>query len=180
MRTWSSLVAPDSEAILEDAPDWLDGAARARIEGAIASLGWRCDLIAAWLALLLLPAHVRQSPQRPEAGSLCTVIEMPRPLGTKDAFEWYCAACGTRVHRAELQLKGSTRNGRIGVSANGQLLSGVHVGVLLSSGPVSRTVTVLAITDKPGPAPRAALLYQPTEDSTAKRQQAAEQFAAVR
>ena len=40
------------EAVIEDAPDWLDGAARARIEGAIASLGWRRDLIAAWLALL--------------------------------------------------------------------------------------------------------------------------------
>ncbi len=40
------------EAVVEDAPDWLDGAARARIEGAIASLGWRRDLIAAWLALL--------------------------------------------------------------------------------------------------------------------------------
>ena len=40
------------EAVIADAPDWLDGAARARVEGAIASLGWRCDLIAAWLALL--------------------------------------------------------------------------------------------------------------------------------
>ena len=40
------------EAVIEDAPDWLDGAARARIEGAIASLGWRRDIIAAWLALL--------------------------------------------------------------------------------------------------------------------------------
>ena len=40
------------EAVVEDAPDWLDGAARARIEGAIASLGWRRDLITAWLALL--------------------------------------------------------------------------------------------------------------------------------
>ncbi|PZU58833.1 MAG: helicase [Sphingobium sp.] len=40
------------EAVIEDAPDWLDGQARARIEGAIASLGWRCDMIAAWLALL--------------------------------------------------------------------------------------------------------------------------------
>ncbi|MEJ7932964.1 ATP-dependent DNA helicase [Sphingobium sp. AN558] len=40
------------EAVVEDAPDWLDGAARARIEGAIASLGWRRDLISAWLALL--------------------------------------------------------------------------------------------------------------------------------
>ncbi len=40
------------EAVIEDAPDWLDGPARARIEGAVASLGWRRDLIAAWLALL--------------------------------------------------------------------------------------------------------------------------------
>ncbi|HKY82459.1 MAG TPA: ATP-dependent DNA helicase [Sphingobium sp.] len=40
------------EAVIEDAPDWLDGAARARIEGAIASLGWRRDLLSAWLALL--------------------------------------------------------------------------------------------------------------------------------
>jgi ATP-dependent DNA helicase DinG len=40
------------EAVVEDAPDWLDGAARARIEGAIASLGWRCDMLVAWLALL--------------------------------------------------------------------------------------------------------------------------------
>src|SRR3546814_15817438 len=40
------------EAVLEDAPDWLDGAARARIEGALGSLGWRCDLVAGWLSLL--------------------------------------------------------------------------------------------------------------------------------
>jgi ATP-dependent DNA helicase DinG len=40
------------EAILEDAPDWLDGAARARIEGAIASLGWRRDALVAWVSLL--------------------------------------------------------------------------------------------------------------------------------
>lgn len=40
------------EAVLEDAPDWMDGQARARIEGAIASLGWRTDALAGWLALL--------------------------------------------------------------------------------------------------------------------------------
>jgi 3-hydroxyanthranilate 3,4-dioxygenase len=54
--------------------------------------------------IFLLPAHVRHSPQRPEPGSLCTVIELPRPAGVKDAFEFYCAACGTRVTRAEVQL----------------------------------------------------------------------------
>ncbi|MCB2088857.1 MAG: ATP-dependent DNA helicase, partial [Sphingomonadaceae bacterium] len=40
------------EAVLEDAPDWLDGQGRARIEGARHSLGWRVDLLAAWEALL--------------------------------------------------------------------------------------------------------------------------------
>jgi ATP-dependent DNA helicase DinG len=40
------------EAILSDPPDWLDGAARARIDGAIASLGWRTDLVRSWMAML--------------------------------------------------------------------------------------------------------------------------------
>ncbi len=40
------------EAMLEDAPDWLDGQGRARIEGARHALGWRIDLIASWESLL--------------------------------------------------------------------------------------------------------------------------------
>lgn len=40
------------EAILAEPPDWLDGAGRARIEGARHSLAWRIDLLAAWEALL--------------------------------------------------------------------------------------------------------------------------------
>ena len=40
------------EAILEDAPDWLDSAARARVEGALGGLSWRRDTLAAWVALL--------------------------------------------------------------------------------------------------------------------------------
>ncbi|MFA5989902.1 MAG: ATP-dependent DNA helicase [Sphingomonas sp.] len=40
------------EAVLAEAPDWMDGPARARIDGAIASLGWRADMVAAWQALL--------------------------------------------------------------------------------------------------------------------------------
>ncbi len=40
------------EAVLSEPPDWLDGPARARIEGAIASLGWRRDTVSAWLSLL--------------------------------------------------------------------------------------------------------------------------------
>ncbi len=40
------------EAVLAEPPDWLDGPARARIEGAAASLGARRDTVAAWLSLL--------------------------------------------------------------------------------------------------------------------------------
>jgi ATP-dependent DNA helicase DinG len=40
------------EAILEDAPDWLDSQARARVDGAINGLAWRRDTLAAWIALL--------------------------------------------------------------------------------------------------------------------------------
>ncbi|WP_209347279.1 ATP-dependent DNA helicase [Pontixanthobacter sp. CEM42] len=40
------------ESIIEDAPDWLDGQGRARIEGARHSLSWRVDLLAAWESLL--------------------------------------------------------------------------------------------------------------------------------
>lgn len=39
------------EAVLEDAPDWLDAQARARIEGAIGGLGWRTQSLSAWIAL---------------------------------------------------------------------------------------------------------------------------------
>jgi 3-hydroxyanthranilate 3,4-dioxygenase len=54
--------------------------------------------------VFLLPPHVRHSPQRPEADSVGLVIERMRPAGMRDAFEWYCAACGSIVHRAECQL----------------------------------------------------------------------------
>jgi ribosome-associated heat shock protein Hsp15 len=45
----------------------------------------------------------------------------------------------------------------------------------LRSGPVTRTITVTGISDKRGPAPQAALLYQETAESITLRQQAAEQ-----
>jgi len=40
------------EAIVEEGPDWLDSAARARIEGARSAIGWRTDTLASWVALL--------------------------------------------------------------------------------------------------------------------------------
>lgn len=55
--------------------------------------------------IFLLPPHVRHSPQRPEPGSLCLVIERDRPKGMLDAFEWYCAKCNARVYRDEVQLQ---------------------------------------------------------------------------
>jgi ATP-dependent DNA helicase DinG len=39
------------QAVLEDAPDWLDAQARARIEGAIGGLAWRTQTLAAWIGL---------------------------------------------------------------------------------------------------------------------------------
>jgi ATP-dependent DNA helicase DinG len=39
------------EAVLEDAPDWLDAQARARVEGALGGLGWRAHSLQGWIAL---------------------------------------------------------------------------------------------------------------------------------
>ncbi len=55
--------------------------------------------------IFLLPRHVRHSPQRPEEGSLCLVIEPKRQPSQIDGFEWYCFGCGVLIHRVELALK---------------------------------------------------------------------------
>lgn len=55
--------------------------------------------------IFLLPPHLLHSPQRPEAGSLCLVIERQRPPGEPDALQWSCARCGTLVKRYEMQLE---------------------------------------------------------------------------
>ena len=54
--------------------------------------------------VFLLPKHMRHSPQR-QADTVGLVIEMPRPEGEVDAFEWYCPNCHNLVHRAEVRLK---------------------------------------------------------------------------
>jgi 3-hydroxyanthranilate 3,4-dioxygenase len=61
-------------------------------------------------AMFLLPPHARHSPQRPEAGSLCIVIERARPAGVLDGFEWYCPACHALLHRVDVQLKSIVRD----------------------------------------------------------------------
>ncbi len=55
--------------------------------------------------ILLLPRHVRHSPQRPEAGSVGMVVEKVRPKGVLDGFEWYCPGCHARVHRVEVNVQ---------------------------------------------------------------------------
>jgi len=55
--------------------------------------------------ILLLPGHVRHSPQRPEAGSVGLVVEKIRPPGVVDGFEWYCPGCHGLVHRIEVHVK---------------------------------------------------------------------------
>ena len=54
--------------------------------------------------MFLMPPHTLHSPQRPEAGSLCLVVERQRPTEL-DAFQWSCAVCGTVVKRYELTLQ---------------------------------------------------------------------------
>lgn len=55
--------------------------------------------------MMLLPPHVRHSPQRPEENSVGLVIERKRPAGAVDAMEWYCLECNALMHRAELHLR---------------------------------------------------------------------------
>ena len=54
--------------------------------------------------VFLLPKHVRHSPQR-GPNTIGMVVEMPRPEGEMDAFEWYCPNCHSLIHRAEVRLK---------------------------------------------------------------------------
>jgi 3-hydroxyanthranilate 3,4-dioxygenase len=55
--------------------------------------------------ILLLPAHCRHSPQRPEPGSVGLVVEKVRPKDVMDAFEWYCPKCWAVVHRVEVNVQ---------------------------------------------------------------------------
>ena len=55
--------------------------------------------------ILLVPARLRHSPQRPEPGSVGLVVEKVRPAGVQDGFEWYCPRCSALVHRVEVNVK---------------------------------------------------------------------------
>jgi len=55
--------------------------------------------------ILLIPGHLRHSPQRPEPGAVGLVVEKVRPKDVNDAFEWYCPRCWARVHRVEVNVQ---------------------------------------------------------------------------
>jgi 3-hydroxyanthranilate 3,4-dioxygenase len=61
-------------------------------------------------AIFLLPPHVRHSPQRPEAGSVCLLVERRRPDGVQDGFEWFCPGCHHLLHRVEANVKSLERD----------------------------------------------------------------------
>jgi 3-hydroxyanthranilate 3,4-dioxygenase len=54
--------------------------------------------------IFLLPKHIRHSPQR-GPNTIGMVVEMPRPDGQLDGFEWYCPKCNSLLHRAQVRLK---------------------------------------------------------------------------
>ena len=90
-----------------------------------------------------------------------------------DKWLWAARFYKTRTLASEEVDRGRVLVNGVTVKPARELKAGDSV--LLRNGPVSRTVTVMAISDKRGPAPVAALLYQETEDSKIKRQRAAEQ-----
>jgi 3-hydroxyanthranilate 3,4-dioxygenase len=53
---------------------------------------------------------MRHSPQRLQTGTIGVVVEMPRPEGEMDGFEWYCQNCHQLLHRAEVKLKSIVRD----------------------------------------------------------------------
>lgn len=54
--------------------------------------------------VLLIPAHLRHSPQR-SPGSVGLVVEKVRPREVDDGFEWYCPLCWALVHRVEVNVQ---------------------------------------------------------------------------
>ena len=53
--------------------------------------------------VLLLPANVPHSPQRP-ANTVGLVVERRRQAGERDGFQWYCERCGNLLHEELIEL----------------------------------------------------------------------------
>ena len=54
--------------------------------------------------ILLIPGHLRHSPQR-SPGSVGLVVEKVRPREVDDGFEWYCPKCWALVRRVEVNVQ---------------------------------------------------------------------------
>jgi ribosome-associated heat shock protein Hsp15 len=81
-------------------------------------------------------------------------------------FKTRSLACD-EIDKGRVQVNGATAKPAREVKAGDS--------VQLRNGAITRTVTVLGVSDRRGPAPEAALLYHETEASIQQRQQAAEQ-----
>ncbi len=90
-----------------------------------------------------------------------------------DKWLWAARFYKTRSLASEEVDKGRVLVNGTAVKPARELKSGDLVQV--RSGAIIRTITVLAVSDKRGPAPVAALLFKETEESLHQRQQAAEQ-----
>lgn len=53
--------------------------------------------------IFLLPARTPHSPRRPEK-TVGLVMEIKRPAGILDGFQWYCENCGSFLHEEKLPV----------------------------------------------------------------------------
>ncbi len=65
--------------------------------------GRRMDVPIRQGEVLLLPAQVPHSPQRP-ADTVGLVVERRRLAGEHDGFQWYCERCGNLLHEDFIEL----------------------------------------------------------------------------
>jgi len=90
-----------------------------------------------------------------------------------DKWLWAARFYKTRSLASDEINKGRVQVNGAAVKPAREIKAGDNVQ--LRGGALTRTVTVLAISDKRGPAPNAAMLYEETAESVQCRQQAAEQ-----
>ncbi len=90
-----------------------------------------------------------------------------------DKWLWAARFYKTRTLACEEIDKGRVQVNGVAVKPAREVKAGDNIQVRI--GVITRTVTVLAVSDKRGPAPVAALLFGETAESLQLRQQAAEQ-----